>query len=108
MVEELLEKIISYLGADYTEDQESILLVVIDRAMESFKSYVNYPKSFTDEKIQDDLKKHKYCLFDLTMYWYAKQGLEFQDTRSENGVGISFQNESEIFSLHGIVPYAEI
>ena len=108
MEEELLEKLLAYIGSDYTEDEKTVLPIMIDRAIESFKAYVGYPESFTEEKIEKDLQKHKYCLFDLVLYAYNKEGIEFQDSHSEAGVSVSFQSEAEIFSFHGIVPYAEI
>lgn len=108
MENELLEMIASYLGDDYSEDQEAALNVIIKKVISRFKVYVNYPKSFTDEKIQEDLKKNEFCLFDLILYSFNMQGIEFQNSHSEIGTSRTWNNEYDIYSYYGVVPYVDL
>ena len=44
-----------------------------------------YPKSYTTEKIENDLKEYENVIIDLVMYDLIKEGGEYQDSSSENG-----------------------
>ena len=48
------------------------------------------------------------CLLDLSLYWAIKQGYEFQGSHSENSTNRSWESESEIYSLHNVIPIARI
>ena len=63
MNEELMEELSLYL-ADNPES-ESILTLSVNRAIRSFKNKRNYPSSYTDDKIKNDMKK---C-YDLFLTW---------------------------------------
>lgn len=106
MEAEIYTMLKDYLGDDC--DNEASLLLSVKRAISSFKAYMEYPEFFTEEKIEADLKRYEFCLFDLALYMYNLQGIEFQQTHSENGTSRSFMSEGEIYSLHGIVPYASL
>lgn len=108
MEAELLKMISTYLGDDYSEKDEPVLLLMIQKAINDFKNQMNYPNSFTDEKIEQDLEKNKFCLFDLILYDYNMNGVEFQTSHSESGTSQSWSSKSEIYANHSIVPYAEI
>lgn len=105
---ELLQDIKDYLGNDYDEEQESTLLFCIKRAIKSFKNKRNYPDQYTEAIIDKDINRFYMCIFDLTLYWINKQGIEFQTGHSENGTTRSWNSESEIFSLHDVIPIAKI
>lgn len=106
MEAEICNMLKDYLGDDC--DNEASLLLPVKRAISSFKAYMNYPATFTDDKIERDLKMHEFCLFDLALYMCNLQGIEFQKSHSENGTSRSFMSEGEIYSVHGIVPYASL
>lgn len=108
MEAELLKMILTYLGSDYSEDQEPILLLLIQKAIYGFKSFMNYPEYFTEEKIQEDLDKNKFCIFELALYSYNMQGVEFQNSHSENGTSRSWNSETEIYNYYGLVPYVNL
>lgn len=105
---ELLQDLKDYLGNDYDEEQESTLLFCIKRAIKSFKNKRNYPDQYSETLIDKDIDKFYMCIFDLTLYWMNKQGIEFQTNHSENGTTRSWNSESEIFSLHDVIPIARI
>ena len=107
MEAELFKMLKDYLSDDYCAGDTALLLMV-KRAIFSFRAYMNYPESFSEEKIENDLWKNEFCLFDLALYMCNVQGIEFQKSHSESGTSRSFNSESEIYALHGVVPYVSI
>lgn len=105
---EILEELILQLADDYSPEQDSVLLFYIKRAIRSFKKYMNFPKTHTEEQIERETELYHDCIGDLAIYRASKQGMEFVSSFSENGSSQSWQSESEIYALHGIVPYADI
>lgn len=106
--QELLQDLKTYLGNDFDEEQEPTLLFCVKRAIMSFKNKRNYPSDYKDDYISDDLKKNYMCLFDLALYECIMQGVEFQNSHSENGTSRSWQSESEIYTLHNVISIARI
>ena len=104
MNEELMEELSLYL-ADNPES-ESLLTPSVNRAIRSFKNKRNYPSSYTDDKIKNDMKKCYDCIFDLALYFLVKQGAEFQGSHSESSVNRSWESETEIYINHGVFPFA--
>lgn len=105
---EILQDLKSYLGDDFDPDNESALSFCVKRAVLSFKNKRNYPEYYSEDKITNDMNKHYACIFDLALYWCNKQGLEFQTSHSESGASLTWNNESDIYSLHNIIPIARI
>ena len=103
MNEELMEELSLYL-ADNPES-EAILTLSVNRAIRSFKNKRNYPSSYTDDKIKNDMKKCYDCIFDLALYFLVKQGVEFETSHSENSVNAGWNSETEIFVNHGVFPF---
>lgn len=106
--QELLQDLKDYLGDDYEAAQESALLFCIKRAILSFKNKRNYPNTYSDTLITNDMKKYYSCVFDLTLYWCNMQGIEFQSSHSENGTSRSINSETDIYTLHSVIPIARI
>lgn len=105
---ELLQDLKDYLGEDYNEEQEPAMLFCIKRAIKSFKNKRNYPSSYSENSIEKDMDKYYSCLFDLTLYWINKQGVEFQSSHSESGTGRNWDSENDIYVLHSVIPIARI
>lgn len=105
---ELLKDLKDYFGDDYLEEQESSMLFCIKRAMRSFKNIRNYPSNYTEEMISKDMERYYSCIWDLTLYWIDKQGMEFQNSHSESGTSFSWKDENEIYVLHKVIPIASI
>lgn len=106
METEILVMIKSYLGDDYPEDQEGAITVLVDTNVSEFKANMNYPSSFTDEEIEDDLLKNKACIFWCVIYDLTMMGVEFQSSNAESGSTRSWRSKSEVYARHGVVPYA--
>lgn len=108
-MEEELKKMFSiYLGDEYQKEEEGVLLLLIEKAIDDFKIQMNYPESFSEEKIENDLRKNKFCIFDLALYDYNMQGNEFESNHSEAGTSRSWNSKSEIYANYSIVPYADV
>ena len=105
---ELLQDIRDYLENDYDREQESALLFCIKRAIKSFSNKRHYPDNYSDAMKEKDMDRFYMCIFDLTLYWVNKQGVEFQKSHSESGTSRSWDSEEDIFSLHNVIPIARI
>lgn len=108
MDQEILQDMKNYLGNDYDQEQESSLLFCIKRAIKSFCSYRKYPDSYSEIVKEKDMERYYACIFDLSLYWYNMQGVEFQESHSENGTSRSWVSESEIYNLHNVIPICKI
>ena len=104
MGEELMDDLSVYLTDN--PENEGILNLAINRAIRSFKQKRNYPSSYTDDKIKNDVKKCYDCVFDLALYFLVKQGAEFQNSHSESSVNRNWNSESDIYVSHGVFPFA--
>lgn len=62
----------------------------------------HYPKSYTQEKIENDLKEYENVIIDLTVYDLTKEGGEYQTSSSENGTSRGWVNRETLMS--GITP----
>lgn len=107
MESELLNMMKNYLGDDYCEQDAGKIMVLIQTNIEEFKNNMNYPPSFADERINEDLSKNKSCIFKCILYDYNMQGMEFQQSHSESGTSRSFEEKAKIYADFGVVPYAE-
>lgn len=105
---ELLQDLKDYFGDDFDDEQEGALLVCVKRSIKSFKNRRNYPSNYSENMIAKDMDRYYACLLDLTLYWAIKQGYEFQGSHSENSTNRSWESETEIYSLHNIIPIARV
>lgn len=104
MNEELINDLTTYLADD--AESSDILSLSVRRAIRSFKKKRNYPASYTEEKINSDMEKCYDCIFDLALYFLAKQGVEFESSHSENSTSMNWESETEIYVNHGVFPFA--
>ena len=108
MEERLFESVKIYFGKDYKEEQAESLQMLVNRAISLFKSKRNYPSDYTDEQISTDIESHESCLFDLIIFWFAKQGAEFEQIHIENNVHRTYMSEDSIFISHMITPFVRV
>lgn len=113
MKEQLLIELITYAGEDYSEEQESFLLTLIEDAIDEVAGEM-YPHGFVsdsqEEKIKDmAVKKYKSKIRKIAQYHYDKQGKEGVIGFSENGSSNSYESAGTPASyLRGIIPIARI
>lgn len=106
-MDELKKAVLEILKVYLPEDSENpILNTLIDRAIHSYMAYVNYPPDVSDDDKVSDMKDNLYCILDLALYSFNKQGADFESNHNENGVNMTFDSEGSIYTRHGVVPYA--
>lgn len=103
----------SYLGGEYDSSMETVIRFCINRAITSFRTYMNYPADYsvipegeTQSPLEKDMEANIYCLFDLAFYYWNLQGIEFQTEHTENNVKRTYNTEATIYATHGVVPFA--
>ena len=105
---EIMQDLKNYLGDEYDEEQVTTLLFCVKRAIKSFQNKRNYPETYSETVIQNDMDRFYMCIFDLALYWCSKQGVEFHGNFSGNGESRSWDSEEKIYSLHNVISIARI
>ena len=102
--EEVISNVTSYLqNAD-----AAMIGVLADRAISAYAEYRNYPSYWTAEKILADETRHISCICDLALYECIQQGAEFQSMHIESGLYRMWHNKGNIYTNHGVVPFATL
>ena len=57
----------------------------------------NYPESYTDEKISEDLKQFEDVIVNLAVYDHSQAGEAYMASYSENGVSRSWKDRESLF-----------
>lgn len=111
--EKLLQQLIEYAGDDYETEQKSLLLTMIDDAIDEVCD-VMYPYGFSSdaehEKVrQTALKRYGSKIRKIAQYHYDKQGKEGVVSWSEGGSSASYESTGTPESYFSrIVPIAKI
>ena len=108
MNETLLAELIAYLGDDYDESMSAQANLCVNRAVLSFRTYMNYPSTFDNADIEADMEANHFCLFDLALYFWNLYGMEYQTEHREAGATLVFNTEATIYATHGVIPYATV
>ena len=66
-------------------DQDYNIQELINEAWKDVKSYRQYPKSYSEEQIEEDLKQYENVVIKLVLYDYNKIGAEFETQDNDNG-----------------------
>lgn len=99
------EILIAYLP---DEAGNPILDTLVNRAVQSYRNYVNYPPDMEETYIESDMKDNLYCISDLALYAFNKQGADFESMHNENGVSRTYEDKGSIFIAHGVFPYVRV
>lgn len=65
-----------------------------------------YPKSYTQEQIDEDLKKFEDVIINLTVYDRSQAGESFMQSYSENGVSRTWKDRDKLFGE--VYPFVKI
>ena len=108
-MDEIKQRVMEMLF-DYLKESEDSTMVSVfaDRAMMAFREYKNYPDTWDDDSIIADMTKHISCITDLALYECIQQGAEFQSMHIESGLYRMWNNKGNIYTNHGIVPFATL
>lgn len=65
-----------------------------------------YPDSYTDEKIEEDLKRFESVIVNVVVYDHSQAGENFMANYSENGVSRTWRDRDSLFV--GVFPFAKV
>lgn len=102
---------ITKIVADLLQEEKAdntLLALFVNKAVDEFIAYVNYPQSFEYSIIEDEIEKYKYCIADLAIFDYEKQGINSESVHIESGVTSHYSNKGAIYTKYRVVPYATL
>ena len=70
------------------------------------KARRNYPDSYTDKMIAEDLKKFESVIVNLAVYDHSQAGEAFMASYNENGVNRTWRDRDSLFV--GVFPFAKV
>lgn len=82
----------------------AILGVKVRNAIREVKAARNYPKSYTESMINDDMENFVTNIRSIALYDYSKIGAEGQSQYSADGESIHYLDRNKLFT--GIIPLA--
>lgn len=88
------------------KEDNPLLEQLINQATEDIKNKRRYPKDYTKEEIEEDLKKYESVLVNVVVYDRIKLGGDFQQSDSENGKSRTWVDRNTLFKE--IYPIARI
>lgn len=90
------------------DNKEDDLLIeqLIKQATEDVKARRNYPDSYTEEMITEDLKKFEGVIVNLVVYDHSQAGEAFMASYGENGVSRTWRDRDSLFV--GVFPFVKM
>lgn len=89
-----------------SKEDNPIIEQLIKQATEDVKARRNYPDSYTDEMITEDLKKFESVIVNLAVYDHSQAGEAFMSSYTENGVSRNWKEREDLFV--GVYPFVRI
>lgn len=111
----LLQRIKIRLGQYHTDNNSIVfddaecdvyLNELLSDAKESVINVRNYPRDWTEEQIDADLKRYEKVLIKLVIYDFNKEGMEFENSHTESGVSRQFQSRARI--MGDVLPFVDM
>ena len=88
------------------KENNPLIEKLIKQATEDVKNRRNYPDSYTDEMITEDLKKFEGVIVNLAVYDHSQAGENFMASYGENGVSRTWKDRDSLFA--GVFPFAKV
>ena len=82
---------------DHKEDNPRIQQL-IDQATQEVINRREYPESYTQERIDEDMKKYDGVIVNLAVYDHSQAGEAFMASYSENGVSRTWKDRESLFA----------
>ena len=90
---------------DQKEDNPRIQQL-IDQATQEVINRRGYPESYTQERIDEDIKKYEGVIVNLAVYDHSQAGEAFMPSYTENGVSRSWKDRDRLFA--GVFPFVKV
>jgi len=105
LIREIIADLTTELKITDPSFDASLLEVKVKNAVREIAKVRNYPKSYTTDQIDEDLKKYYSNAREIARYDYNTIGADFQTSSNENSVSRSWISRNSLFS--GVVPIAK-
>lgn len=79
---------------------------LIEQSRQEIISLRNYPSSYTQEQIDNDLSKYESVIVNLTVYDHSQAGENYMASMNEGGVNRTWKNRNELFV--GVFPFVKM
>lgn len=79
---------------------------LIEQSRQEIISLRNYPGSYTQEQIDNDLSKYESVIVNLTVYDHSQAGESFMASYSENGISRNWVDRNNL--LAGVIPFVKV
>lgn len=88
------------------KEDNPIIGQLIKQATEDVKNRRNYPDSYTEEMITEDLKQFEGVIVNLVVYDHSQAGEAFMASYGENGVSRTWRDRDSLFVE--VFPFAKV
>ena len=79
---------------------------LIEQSRQEIISLRNYPGSYTQEQIGNDMTKYENVIVNLTVYDHSQAGENYMASMNEGGVNRTWKNRNDL--LAGVIPLVKV
>lgn len=79
---------------------------LIEQSRQEIISLRNYPSSYTQEQIDNDVAKYENVIVNLTVYDHSQAGENYMASMNEGGVNRTWKNRNDL--LAGVFPLVKV
>ena len=105
MKDTILENLENYFGNEFAEN-ETLLSTLLNKVIANVILYRNYPSTYTQEMIEEDIVKYQSKIEDIVISLFNRVGAEGTYKHHENGITDDFVRDNELDNF--IIPIARV
>ena len=79
---------------------------LIEQSRQEIISLRNYPSSYTQEQIDNDMSNYESVIVNLTVYDHSQAGENYMASMNEGGVNRTWKNRNDL--LDGVFPFVKV
>lgn len=79
---------------------------LIEQSRQEIISLRNYPSTYTQEQIDNDMAKYENVIVNLTVYDHSQAGENYMASMNEGGVNRTWKNRNDL--LAGVFPLVKV
>lgn len=102
MIEEIIEDLTIELTITDPNFNAALLQSKVNSAYRDVLLARNYPSTYTEEMISNDMRKFCSNVENIARHDYYKVGADYENSHSENGVSRGYQDRDKLFA--GVIP----